>query len=168
MGYWDWKSILNISFTPQRSQYDISTEKKLTLNYLLEVYKLMTVQFDNWEIQLGLSLRWGKWIWEEMEFGQWLSGSLVNSSKRPDWLQTGVSRGGGKGLGETRLLVGCLLLLCCRKPGGNCLIQLLSRWVPTSHYGPFPFLHVNVLQALRAFTLMRGDKLWGGSLSNLL
>lgn len=53
-GHGDQKSILNIPFTPQRSQYDISTEKKLTPYYLLEVYKLTTVQFDNWEIQLVL------------------------------------------------------------------------------------------------------------------
>lgn len=53
-GQGDWKSILNIPFTPQRSQSDISTEKKLTPYYLLEVYKLTTVQFDNWEIQLAL------------------------------------------------------------------------------------------------------------------
>lgn len=116
MGYWDWKSILNIPFTPQRSQYDISTERKLTPYYLLEVYKLMTVQFDNWEIQLALceagkmDLR-GDGIWA-MTFRQ-----PVNSSKRPDWLQAGVSRGAGEGLGvdgRTRLLVGCLLLLCCK------------------------------------------------------
>lgn len=46
-GHGDWKSILNIPFTPQRSQSDISTEKELTPYYLLEVYKLTTVQFDN-------------------------------------------------------------------------------------------------------------------------
>lgn len=58
MGFWDWKGILNISITPQRSQYDIfQQKKKLTLYYLLllQLYKLTIVQFDNWEIQLALS-----------------------------------------------------------------------------------------------------------------
>lgn len=146
MGYWDWKSILNIPCTPQRSQYDISTAKKPTSYYLSEVYKLMTVQFDNWEIQLALSeagkmdLR-GDGIWA-MTLRE-----PVNSSKRPDWLQAGVSWGGAEGAGggwekpSFRLVASC----CSAAKAWRKLIQLLSCWVPTSKYGPFTFLQVNVL-----------------------
>lgn len=98
MGYWDWKSSLDISFTPQTSLYDISTEKKLTLYYLLEVYQLTTAQFGNWQLQRAVSeageidLR-GDGIWA-MTFRR-----PGNGTKRPDWLQAGASQGGREGLG---------------------------------------------------------------------